>query len=300
MRKVLLATTALVAMSVTAAQAADVSISGYAEFTYDQPNNDENVMASDGGIVIKATTTTDSGITFSAVQDSKFEGNSGSFTAAGTTAKPNKVGSGLNDSYVQASGDFGTIKMGASDTALDSQDSSFTGRSLSIQGAGEVTGSKSTVLIGADSTAFNYTSPSINGLQLVGSIDEANNRTDIGAKYEIGGVTLGYQTRSSATDSTLVGVGVTMAGVRLQAATVEHVTGGSKTKVSDVGFSYTTGAITLAGYTSKATGASADTNNEIGVMYDVGGGASVRATSYANKIGSKDTTGFYSEFRVTF
>jgi hypothetical protein len=300
MRKVLLATTALVAMSVTAAQAADVSISGYAEFTYDQPNNDENVMASDGGIVIKATTTTDSGITFSAVQDSKFEGNSGSFTAAGTTDKPNKVGSGLNDSYVQASGDFGTVKMGASDTALDSQDSSFTGRSLSIQGAGEVTGSKSTVLIGADSTAFNYTSPSINGLQLVGSIDEANNRTDIGAKYEIGGVTLGYQTRSSATDSTLVGVGVTMAGVRLQAATVEHVTGSSKRKVSDVGFSYTTGAITLAGHTSKATGASSDTNNEIGVMYDVGGGASIRATSYANKVSSTNTTGFYSEFRVTF
>jgi len=294
MRKALLATTALVAMSVTAAQAADISISGYAEFTYDQINNAENEMASDGGIVIKATTTTDSGITFTAVQDSKFEG---------TAAKPSaldKIGASMNDSYVQASGDFGTLKMGASDTALDSQDSSFTGRSLSIQGAGEVTGSKSTVLIGADSTAFNYTSPSINGLQLVGSIDEANNRTDIGAKYEIGGVTLGYQTRSSATDSTLVGVGVTMAGVRLQAATVEHVTGASKTKVSDVGFSYTTGAITLAGHTSKATGASSDTNNEIGVKYDVGGGASIRATSYANKVSSTNTTGFYSEFRVTF
>ena len=281
MRKVLLATTALVAMSVTAAQA-DVSISGYAEFVYTQPSAGENTMGSDGGIVIKATSTTDSGITFTAVQDTKFEG------------------SGLNDSYVQASGDFGTVKMGASDTALDSQDGSFTGRSLSIQGAGEVTGSESTVLIGADSTAFNYTSPAINGLQLVGSIDEANNRTDIGAKYEIGGVTIGYQTRSSATDSTLVGIGVSMAGVRVQAASVEHVTGSDKRKVSDIGFSYTTGAITVAGHTSKATGTSTDTNNEIGVMYDVGGGASIRATSYANKVGSTDSSGVYSEFRVTF
>ena len=281
MRKVLLATTALVAMSVTAAQA-DVSISGYAEFAYTQPNAGENTMSSDGGIVIKATSTTDSGITFTAVQDTKFEG------------------SAVNDSYVQASGDFGTVKMGASDTALDSQDGSFTGRSLSIQGAGEVTGSESTVLIGADSTAFNYTSPSINGLQIVGSIDEANNRTDIGAKYEIGGVTIGYQTRSSATDSTLVGIGVSMAGVRVQAASVEHVTGAAKRKVSDVGFSYTTGAITVAGHTSKATGTSTDTNNEIGVMYDVGGGASIRATSYANKVGSTDSSGVYSEFRVTF
>ena len=281
MRKVLLATTALVAMSVTAAQA-DISISGYAEFAYNQPNAGENTMASDGGIVIKATSTTDSGITFSAVQDTKFE--------AGTP----------NDSYVTASGDFGTVKMGASDTALDSQDGAFTGRSMSIQGAGEVTGSLSTVLIGGDSTAFNYTSPSINGLQLVGSIDEANNRTDIGAKYEIGGVTVGYQTRSSATDSTLVGVGVTMAGVRVQAASVEHVTGATKRKVSDIGFSYKTGAITVAGHTSKATGSSSDTNNEIGVKYDVGGGASIRATSYANKVGATDSSGVYSEFRVTF
>ena len=281
MRKVLLATTALVAMSVTAAQA-DISISGYAEFAYNQPNAGENTMASDGGIVIKATSTTDSGITFSAVQDTKFE--------AGTP----------NDSYVTASGDFGTVKMGASDTALDSQDGAFTGRSMSIQGAGEVTGSLSTVLIGGDSTAFNYTSPSINGLQLVGSIDEANNRTDIGAKYEIGGVTIGYQTRSSATDSTLVGVGVTMAGVRVQAASVEHVTGATKRKVSDIGFSYTTGAITVAGHSSKATGTSSDTNNEIGVKYNVGGGASIRATSYANKVGATDSSGVYSEFRVTF
>jgi hypothetical protein len=294
MRKVLLATTALVAMSVTAAQA-DVSISGYAEFVYTQPSAGENTMGSDGGVVIKATSTTDSGITFTAVQDAKFEGNGGTIDALGDS-----VGSGLNDSYVQASGDFGTVKMGASDTALDSQDGSFTGRSLSIQGAGEVTGSESTVLIGADSTAFNYTSPAINGLQLVGSIDEANNRTDIGAKYEIGGVTIGYQTRSSATDSTLVGIGVSMAGVRVQAASVEHVTGSDKRKVSDIGFSYTTGAITVAGHTSKATGTSTDTNNEIGVMYDVGGGASIRATSYANKVGSTDSSGVYSEFRVTF
>ena len=281
MRKVLLATTALVAMSVTAAQA-DVSISGYAEFAYVQPNAGENTMASDGGIVIKGTSTTDSGITFTAVQDSKFESND------------------INDSYIQASGDFGTIKMGASDTALDSQDGSFTGRSLSIQGAGEVTGSKSTVLIGGDSTAFNYTSPSINGLQLVGSIDEANNRTDIGAKYEIGGVTIGYQTRSSATDSTLVGVGVTMAGVRIQAASVEHVTGAIKRKTSDVGVSYSMGDITLAGHTSKSTGSSTDKNNEIGVKYNVGGGASLRATSYGNTVSGTDSTGFYSEFRVTF
>ncbi|MBL6775847.1 MAG: porin [Candidatus Puniceispirillum sp.] len=282
MRKVLLATTALVAMTGVTAANADIAISGYAEFVYDQPSNADNTMASDGGIVIKATSTTDSGITFSAVNDMKWEGGS------------------INDAYVQASGDFGTIKMGTSDTALDSQDAAFTGRSLSIQGAGEVTGSLSTVLIGADSTAFNYVSPSINGLQLVGSIDEANNRTDIGAKYSIGGVTLGYQTRSSATDSTLVGAGVTLAGVTIQAASVEHTTGSAKRKVQDIGFSYEMGDVTIAGHTSKATGTSTDKNAEIGVMYALGGGATLRATSYSNTVSSVDTTGVYSELRVSF
>ena len=52
MRKVLLATTALVAMSVTAAQA-DVSLSGSYRFQYQVNNDAANTSSSDGNITIK-------------------------------------------------------------------------------------------------------------------------------------------------------------------------------------------------------------------------------------------------------
>ena len=67
MRKVLLATTALVAMSVTAAQA-DVSISGAGVFEVEEKGAGQ-LFSSDGNIVIKGSSTTDSGLTISAVHD---------------------------------------------------------------------------------------------------------------------------------------------------------------------------------------------------------------------------------------
>ena len=54
MRKVLLATTALVAMSVTAAQA-DVSISGQAVFEIYSPSTGAQTFTTDGGINITGT-----------------------------------------------------------------------------------------------------------------------------------------------------------------------------------------------------------------------------------------------------
>ena len=68
MRKVLLATTALVAMSVTAAQA-DVSVGGTGVFEIYSPGTGAQTFTSDGSVVIKGSTTTDSGLTFTAVQD---------------------------------------------------------------------------------------------------------------------------------------------------------------------------------------------------------------------------------------
>ena len=72
MRKVLLATTALVAMSVTAAQA-DISIGGSASFEINDTASAQ-AYSSDGIIVITRQHTTDSGLTLTAVHDMKFEG----------------------------------------------------------------------------------------------------------------------------------------------------------------------------------------------------------------------------------
>ena len=67
MRKVLLATTALVAMSVTAAQA-DVSISGNQNFEISD-DGATSTWAIDGDVQIVGTSTTDSGLNLTAAHN---------------------------------------------------------------------------------------------------------------------------------------------------------------------------------------------------------------------------------------
>ena len=117
MRKVLLATTALVAVSVTAAQA-DLSISGSHQTTYfaedHSANGDADGMQSDGNIKFKATSTTDSGLTFT-----------------GYTSLGSHTGS-EEDSYVQVTGDFGTFMLGGADAITDGMDGGITAASAQM------------------------------------------------------------------------------------------------------------------------------------------------------------------------
>jgi len=115
MRNVLLATTALVAVSVTAAQAADLSITGSHQTAYWAQDNsltgDTDGMQADGNIKFKATTTTDSGLTVTG------------FTSVGSHT------GGEEDSYVQVVGDFGTIMLGGADAITDGMDGGITAAS---------------------------------------------------------------------------------------------------------------------------------------------------------------------------
>jgi len=294
MRKVLLATTALVALGGVSAANADISISGAAEFSYNQPTSGTNTMGVDGSLVISAKSTTDSGLTFSAVHDMKFEGQD-AVTDANDT-----VGSDFNDAYIGVSGDFGSITMGYTDTALDKQDSKFTGRSLAVQEAGAATGNSSSSLIGGDSTAINFYAPTISGLSLVASFDEANNRTDIGAHYAVAGFDIGYQTRSSATDSTLVGVGASLGPVRIQASTTNADTNGTKVRSKDLGISYTAGDLYLVAYTQKANDTLKDDAQGVGAIYTIAPGVTARIESYSGKKDGTESEGIYSEIRVGF
>jgi hypothetical protein len=118
MRKVLLATTALVAVSVTAAQAADLSITGSHQTAYfaqdHSSNGDTDGMQADGNIKFKATTTTDSGL-----------------TVTGYTSVGSHTG-GEEDSYVQVVGDFGTIMLGGADAITDGMDGGITAASAQM------------------------------------------------------------------------------------------------------------------------------------------------------------------------
>lgn len=125
MRKILLATTALVAVNVTAAQA-DLSISGSHQTAYiaedHSSNGDADSMAADGNIKFKATSTTDSGLTITG------------YTSVGSHTGTEE------DSYVQVSGDFGTIMLGGADAITDGMDGSITAYSTPENyGAGTLT-----------------------------------------------------------------------------------------------------------------------------------------------------------------
>ena len=112
MRKILLASTALVAFGTVAANAADVTISGATDWHYINYDNTSNSGAQNGSYIdmdqdvdFKFSTTTDSGLTLS-------------------------MGVGLNeggdtdDQYFDIAGDFGTLRLsndleGLADSAMD-------------------------------------------------------------------------------------------------------------------------------------------------------------------------------------
>jgi hypothetical protein len=117
MRKVLLATTALVAMNVTAAQA-DVSISGNQTFEMTDTGAATS-WAIDGDVKIIGTSTTDSGLTLTAAHH--INTSVGSLTVSGTAATYSEDAH-VDDSYLDISGEFGAFRAGNTDDALDRMD----------------------------------------------------------------------------------------------------------------------------------------------------------------------------------
>ena len=97
MRKVLLATTALVAIGGITAANADISISGNYEWEYTQ-NDAGSTFGDDGHINIKGVVAGDNGVTFTAMT---------TFGGGSDAGQPN-----IENNYVKAVGDFGTLYLG--------------------------------------------------------------------------------------------------------------------------------------------------------------------------------------------
>ena len=253
MRKVLLATTALVAMSVTAAQA-DVSISGSASFEINDDSSSQ-VYSSDGNIVIKGTTTTDSGLTLTAVNDQTFEAN------------------GTADSYIDIAGDFGNIRMGNTDNALDLNDGALPS-TYDVEG---MTGAPS-AQVGQDNVNISYTSPSISGAKIYGTSTENGDTNGLGVTYTNGPIQLVYQTGTVAvgTDESMVAASFTMGGLKVSAGQNTAETAATKTKTNEIGGSYTMGDITLIATQTKTPVTKA---NSVGVKYAIAPGLSFSAES---------------------
>jgi outer membrane protein OmpU len=259
MRKVLLATTALVALNISAASA-DVSISGTG--TFEIVDTTSTTFASDGNIVIKGSTTTDSGLTLSAVQDIKFEGENDASTS---------INAQIADSYIDIAGDFGSLRMGNTDDALDRMDGVLPAN-MDLEGIGA---SGVGTAIGGDSVNVSYVSPSFNGITVYGTTTANGDSTGFGANYKTGGIHVMYQAEDDGTNtSSVIGGSFTAGPVTVAAGARSSKAGTTTTKYTDVGASYTIGDIKVV-----ATSQKQDTNkySNIGVAYSVAPGFAVKA-----------------------
>jgi len=284
MRKVLLATTALVAMSITGAHA-DITISGNLETNY---NNDgtSSSMGQDGNITLKASSTSDSGLSTLVVANMGIQGRA----------------MDMEDSYMELSGDFGAIRMGNTDMAGDVKDGvlgrnsdvySFGVNSVFPSGATDYTDTQ--IMDNDSDTSISYYSPSISGLQVYGGavIDKEQ---VMGINYSFSGFNLMYQNGSKAgLDENVIGVGFSMAGVSINMGKKREKTVSTVTNSSDLNLKYSVSdALTVSYLIQKGKqGATKHSKTGLEAQYIIAPGvtAYVGLNNADNGTKSDDSTG---------
>jgi len=291
MRKVLLATTALVAMSVTSAQA-DLSISGQGVFEILEPDSGKQTFSTDGAIKFKGTSTADSGLTFTAFVEQKFEGVSVPKDAAPTSMKSTSSFNQNNDSWLEISGDFGSLRMGSTDDVLDLNDGVLAAN-MDLETTGTPSYSTSDTdspaitgtAIGGDSTQIGFTSPTISGAKFYASVDANGANTEYGVNYTMSGITLMAQQNDGAS---VVGASFSVGGFKIGMGRSQKDATSSRKKISasDIGVSYTMGDITVVATSARGTEANTnnrkDTYQNVGVSYAIAPGvtAMIETASY--------------------
>jgi hypothetical protein len=288
MRKVLLATTALVAVGgITAANAADISISGNYEWEYTQGDTG-STFGDDGHINLKAVNAADNGMTF---------------TANSVISNNSKANASVTEgSWVTVEGDFGTVILGniEGNSASSLMDGAL-GRNKDIEGQGGL-GTQATHSGTADTAIFLdggadiiYMSPKVGGLQIGLGADltdadavASDGAMDMAVTYSMAGVNLFMSgTSGQAFDKSNYGVSTTLAGLTIgigsmsESGTVNGVRSAGKS--NDVGLQYTLpGGIKLAALSAKGTGRDGTTKIEasnFGASYSIVPGVKLNAES---------------------
>ena len=284
MRKVLLATTALVAMSVTAAQA-DISISGNYEWEY-TTNDDGTKWGDDGHINIKATNAADNGMTFTAVS---IITNSSDNVTGGL----HKEGFGaVEGAYLQIDGDFGTLILGDYNDSLATTMDGALGNNNDIETEGGLGAADTTVGI-ASKADIQWKSPNLSGFQigLGKDLTDADNSTTDGLSemivtFSMGGVSGHY---ASSDKKSNVGLKGSIAGFTVAAGQMKE--DGTKVKANDLAVKYTlANGITIAALTASGTdsaGAKTKASN-FGASYSIVPGVKLNAES--GKLGNANYT----------
>jgi len=249
MRKYLLSTSALAGAAFLSSTAiADVTISGYSEFGYNQ--NDHNVAIYDGTnmsldqeVHINFSNKTDSGLTITATNEFSTEDSAN------------------DDVFMTISGGFGSIKMGDSDSVATGYDFNaldlIQEESAGTLVAGAATAGLATIStdtgIGGDNTRnVSYTLPAMGGLTAGVSIgtnetlDGADDFTAFGVAYSMAAngadVTVGYASSTAEgtvdTDRTSIGLKVAFGDMVFEAGSSNHEADDEDRSAQSAGITY--------------------------------------------------------------
>lgn len=266
MRKILLTTTAMVALGSVSAIAADVSVSGNVRFRYNTWNDSIVDTVADGAnnstmtdvlqLWVKSSATTDNGLTL---------GTNTRILTGGT----------VDRNYISIKGDFGSMTMGKDWGVASSS-------SLGENWAATVAGGEITAPTGTSSDAYdsimkttasstsgkvnkiNYSTPSINGIQAKVSFADAGT-----AGGDSTGVVLQYKAAMADGNLTLGYIGESQTAA-------DGASGTADQEVSEVGASFSNGmgriwGLKMTDKTTENGGAVATDNNgtNFGVMYQM-------------------------------
>ena len=301
MRKVLLTTTALVALGgVSAASAIDISGSYGVEY-YSESNTGGSADAADvsgdtfnqdGLIVFSGSSTADSGLTF------------------GGRMTLNHSGA-IEDQQMTIAGDFGSIMAGAQDGVVDGMDGFMQGSAMVENASSTTNGTAAAINLKTTSMVADnpgtvkvgFQSNVVSGFQLGYSYEDAGSdatsNNDVSAwivTYDLGVAKLGYANSSTGSttangaklDQSQVGIGTSLAGVTIAASWGSAKQAGangnadtSKIDTRDVGVSYSvddsTGIYAAFIDSEEKTGSNAGdkmTSSTFGLTYTVAPGVS--------------------------
>jgi hypothetical protein len=275
MRKVLLATTALVAITGVTAAHADITISGNIEFEYESGDAADD-MNTDGQLIVKSSNTADSGVTYGVTYAQKME-------AAGVDQFNAEI----------SSPEIGRILLGShNDNAPGMLDGSL-GRNNDIESENGF-GANDTALTGLTGVMATYISPAIGGLTVGASTSSDLDMSGFGARYSMGIAEIYF---GSVEDQQNMGVKTNLAGFTI--AVGSKKTDGTTQKSSDVALKYSlANGITLAGVSARGTDSAGakTTYKNVGAKYSIAPGVATKIESGDND-GAKYT---YMSFDISF
>jgi outer membrane protein OmpU len=271
MKKIIAA--AVASAFVAPAFAADVTISGGADFYYKDANSQTSTGYDSNAVSIKASSETANGIGVS------------------MDVNINTLVSDDGGGSITLTGPFGTVDMGDTSSATDAFDD-LTDKDVVVGGVGGG---------GSNDAAILWTVPvAVEGLTVVVShsadsnaaaAGQVNAATGYGAKYSVGGMTLAYATldaETNSSDQTYIGGTASFGGLSVAVEQWSTGASGAAAKTQGLGATYSMGDTSLALSNAKVkstAGATESDDTVITVKHSLGGGLTVFAETRSN---SKD------------